>query len=143
MSQHIDQFCEELRVKLRHMDGGLSDLKAKIIDRTEDAERLVRSHLDEIDKRIENNRSELAAARSKVTDWLGEKKAATQDKIAEWKTKRETDKLHNLADRAERYAAAAFEIAAAAVDAAERAAMEAWLAREDATSAQVTQATRP
>jgi hypothetical protein len=57
-------------------------------------------------------------------------------------SKRETGKLQNRADRAEQYAAAAETVAAAAVDEAERALVEAWLARQDADSAQVKQAVR-
>jgi hypothetical protein len=143
MGQHIDQFCEELRVKLARIDDGLDDLKTKINGKAEGAEQVVRNHLDEVEKRIDGGRAKIETAQSEVKNWVDERKTVTRDKVAEWKTKRETNKLHNRADRAERYAAAASEIAGAAVDEAERAALEAWLARQDAISAQVKQATRP
>ncbi len=142
MSQQIDQLCEELLTKLRLLDDGLNDLKARINDKTQCGEQLVRNHLDVLQKRIENSQAKLAAARSEVTDWLDESHAGVRDKIAGWKVRRETDKLHHHADRAEHYAGAAFEIAGAAIDAAERAALEAWLARKDAISAQIMLATR-
>jgi predicted nucleic acid-binding Zn-ribbon protein len=142
MSQPIDQFREELRAKLAHIDAGLDHLSAAINDKAQCAEEIVRTHLEDIEHRIKSGRARLAAAQTELMDWLNELKAVTQDKIAEWKLKRETDKLHHHADRAERYAAATLEIAAASVDAAEQAAVEAWLARQDATSAQVKQAVR-
>ncbi len=67
--------------------------------------------------------------------WFEEKKAATDEKVAEWKTKRETAKLQNRADGAEHYARAALEVAMSAVDNAEQATLEAWLARKDADAA--------
>jgi hypothetical protein len=65
-----------------------------------------------------------------------ERKAATNEKIAQWKAKLEKAKLQSRADNAERYAAAAAIVAMAALDAAEQASLEAWLARKDADSAQ-------
>jgi hypothetical protein len=44
--------------------------------------------------------------------------------------------LQGRADKAERYAAAASAVAVAALDEAEEASLEAWLARQDANSAQ-------
>jgi hypothetical protein len=48
--------------------------------------------------------------------------------------------LQSRADKAERYAAAAAALAAAAVDEAEQAVLESWLARRDAQAAQSTKA---
>jgi hypothetical protein len=47
-----------------------------------------------------------------------------------------TSQAPEPADNAERYAAAAAIVAMAALDAAEQASLEAWLARKDADSAQ-------
>jgi predicted nucleic acid-binding Zn-ribbon protein len=96
----------------------------------------VRNHLDKVQRRIEQGRAKVAAAQSEVNDWVDQRKVATSDKIAEWKAKRETTKLQNRADKAERYAAAAIDVAVAALDEAEQAALEAWLARQDANVAE-------
>jgi len=48
--------------------------------------------------------------------------------------------LQNRADNAERYAAAAVDVAVAALDEAEEAALEAWLARQDAVWVQQNKA---
>jgi hypothetical protein len=58
----------------------------------------------------------------------------TAEKIADWKTKRETTQLQNRADQAERYAQATIDAALTALDEAEQATLEAWLAREEANS---------
>jgi hypothetical protein len=111
-------------------------LKAKINGQAVHVEQDVQSHLDRVHKRVEQGRAEIVAARADIKDWADEKKAATSDKIAEWKAKRELSKLQGRADKAERYAAAASAVAVAALDEAEEASLEAWLARQDANSAQ-------
>lgn len=136
MGQRIDQFCEDLRLKLTNIDSGLDGLKAKIDTRAQTAEQEARSHLEKVQKRIEQDRTKVSAAQTEVKNWVEERKTATRDKIAEWKAKRETSKLQNRADKAERYAAATIVVAVAGADDAEQAALEAWLARQDANYAQ-------
>lgn len=136
MGQRIDQFCEDLRLKLTTIDSGLGGVKAKIDGKAQNAEQEARSHLEKVQKRIEQDRSKVTAAQTEVKNWVEGRKTATRDAVAEWKAKRETGKLQNRADKAERYAAAAIDIALATVDEAEQAALEAWLARQDANSAQ-------
>jgi hypothetical protein len=97
----------------------------------------VRGHLDKVHRRIEQDRAKVSAAEGEMKDWAENRKVATVDKVAEWKAKRETSKLQNRADKAAQYAAAAADVALSAVDEAEQAALEAWLARQDANAAQL------
>jgi hypothetical protein len=136
MSERIDQFCDNLRVKLTSMDNKLRALKAAIDAKSKTAEQEVRAHLDALTKRIERDRAKANSAQNEAKKWVEERKAATKEKLAEWKTKREKANLQNRADGAERYASAAALVALAAVDEAEQAALEAWLARKDADSTQ-------
>jgi predicted nucleic acid-binding Zn-ribbon protein len=136
MGARIDQFSEDLRQKLTIADSGLDGLKAKINGKAAHVEQDVQSHLDRVHKRVEQGQAKIAAAQAEIKDWADEKKAATSDKIAEWKAKRNLSKLQGRADKAERYAAAASVVAVAALDEAEEAALEAWLARRDVNSAQ-------
>ena len=136
MGARIDQFCEDLRQKLTIADSGLDGLKVKINGNAVDVEQDVQSHLNRVHKRVEQGRAKIAAAQANIKEWADEKKAATSDKIAEWKAKREVSKLQGRADKAERYAAAASVVAVAALDEAEEASLEAWLARQDAESTQ-------
>ena len=131
MGQRIDQFCEDLRVKLTKIDDALNGLKANIDKKAQRADEEVRDHLADVQKHIDRDRGKVVAAQTDVKNWAAERKIATEDKIAEWRTKRETSRLQKRAEGAERYAAAALDIALAAVDDAEQAALEAWLARQD------------
>jgi hypothetical protein len=72
------------------------------------------------------------ATEAKVRAWVEEKKTMTHDKIAQWKEQGDAKRLVARADLSENYAVTAMEIAAAAVDEAERAAVEAVVARMDA-----------
>ena len=136
MNERIDQFCENLRVKLTSIDDNMRALKAKIDSKERTVEQDVKFHLDSVKKRIAQDRTKLVAAQADIRKWADEREAVTDEKIAEWKVKLEKAKLRGRAEVAERYAAGAAVVASAAVDEAEQAALEAWLAHKDAESAQ-------
>jgi hypothetical protein len=140
MSERIDQFCENLRIKLTSIDNNMQELKAKIDSKAQTAEREARTQLETVKKRIEQDRTKLETAQADIQKWVDDFKAASNEKIVEWKDKREKAKLQSRAENAERYGVAAAVIALAAVDEAERAALEAWLARKDADTADETKA---
>ncbi len=135
MGQHINQFCEDLREKLTAIDDGLTQLKINIADRNADAARKVQDRLDAIEAQVEARRQKIAAANQSAKAWIEEKKRATAAEIAAWKSAHEQHKLERRAEQAQAYAQLASEIAAAAIDQAEQAALEAWLARFDADGA--------
>jgi len=135
MARSLDQLSQDLRLKLANLQSNLDGLKAKIDGKAASAEQDVRKHLDSVRKRIDQAAPGVAASQSEMKTWIDEKKAATNEKVAEWKTKRETAKLQNRADDAELYARAALDVALATVDEAEQASLEAWLARQDANAA--------
>jgi len=132
MGQRIDQFCEDLRLKLTGIDSGLMSLKAKIDAKNQQADDAVRVRLEGVRSRIDQDHAKVLTARGQMTAWVETRKAATKEAIAEWKAQRESSKLQHRADKAEEYAAAALVVALSAVDEAEQAALEAWLARQDA-----------
>jgi hypothetical protein len=140
MSERIDQFCENLRLKLTDIESNMQMLKSNIDSSAATAERAVRKHLEVVKRRVEQERGKLEAAREALKKWAAESKAVSDEMIAEWKGKVEKAKLQARAHNAERYAAAAAVLAVAAVDEAERAALEAWLARNDAEHAEGTKA---
>ena len=140
MSERIDQFCENLRIKLTRIDKKMQQLKAKIDSKAQTAEQEVRIQLDAVKKRLAQDRTKVETAQADVKKWVDEFKLASNEKIAEWKDKREKAKLQSRAENAERYAVAAAVVALAAVDEAEQAALEAWLARKDADTADETKA---
>ena len=132
MSERIDQFCENLRIKLTSIDKMMQQLKAKIDSKAQTAEQEVRIQLDAVKNRLKQDRTKLETAQADVKKWVDEFKLASNEKIAEWKAKREGAKLQIRAEIAERYAVAAAVVASTAVDEAEQAALEAWLAGKDA-----------
>jgi hypothetical protein len=140
MSERIDEFCQNLRTKLTNIDNNMQALKAKIDSKAQTAEQDVRTRLDAVRKRIDQERPKLAAAQADITKWLEERKKTTNQKIAEWKAKSEKASLKSWANFAENYAGAATALALAAVDEAEQASLEAWLARKEADSAVGTKA---
>ena len=140
MGERIDQFCENLRVKLSGIDNNMQALKAKIDSKAQTAEQEVRTRLDTVKKRIDQERPMVTAARADIKKWVDERKATTDQKVAEWKAKQEKARLNSWAEFAEGCASAAGAVALAAVDEAEQASLEAWLARKDAETAQGTKA---
>jgi hypothetical protein len=132
MGERIDQFCDQLRQKLTMADSGLEGLKTKIDSKAAHVEEDVQSHLDRVKKRIDEGRAKAEAAQAELKHWAEQKKTETKGKIAELKAKHDSAKLKTRADFAQRYAAASVDVAVAAVDEAERASLEAWLARRDA-----------
>jgi hypothetical protein len=140
MSERIDEFCKNLHAKLTSIENNMQALKAKIDSKTQAAEQEVRTRLDGVKKRVDQERPKVAAAQADIKKWIEERKTTTNQKIAEWKAKSEKARLKSWADFAETYAGAAIAVALAAVDEAEQASLEAWLARKDAESAPGTKA---
>lgn len=134
MSEFINQFCEDLRVKLTSVEDSVKDLKRKIGSDAQDAEKDAIASLNSLRTKMEQSRAKATAAQVEIKKWVDEQKDTAREKIAEWKTNHEKSKLQHRADSAERYAKAAVAVALAAVDEAAHAALEAWLAHADAES---------
>jgi membrane carboxypeptidase/penicillin-binding protein len=136
MSQRIAKFCEDLRLKLTNMESGLGTLKTRMEGKQQQAEQEVRNHLESVKKRIAQDEVKASAARTEIEAWLENERSISASKIAEWKANHELSHLQNRADFAERYAKATIHVALSALDEAERASLEAWLARAEANPAQ-------
>jgi hypothetical protein len=91
--------------------------------------------MDSVQQRIFDRRRAVEAANARVTAWIESKKPAFNVNVAEWRDHRNLLGLNSRANDAETYALAVFELAIAAADEAAQAALEALLARRDATSA--------
>jgi hypothetical protein len=140
MSERIDQFCENLRVKLTSIENNMQALKSKIDAKARTAEQDVRNELEGIKERMEQDRTKVAAAQADIEKWVEQCRTATNEKIAEWKTKSETARLQSRANLSEKYALGAAVVALEAVSQAQQASLEAWLARKDAETAKTSQA---
>src|SRR3974390_3703615 len=140
MSERIDQFCENLRVKLTSIDNNMQALKSKIEAKAQTAEQDVRNEREGVKKRMEQDRTKVAAAKADIKKWAEECRTATNEKIAEWKAKSEKARLQSRANLAEKYALGAAVVALEAITQAQQASLEAWLARKDAETGKSTQA---
>ena len=138
MNETIDNFCKELRTKLDGVDKRIKDLKAVAKQATEKAKVEAKAQLTALENRAKDQRAKIQSAEAKTKAWLEEKKMATSEKITAWRAQRDVEKLAAHADSAEDYAVACIQLAAAAVDEAERAAVEAVVARMDADAAQAS-----
>jgi hypothetical protein len=118
----------------------MQQLKTTIDSKAQTAEQEVRARLGAVKTRIAQDRTKLETAQADVKKWVDDFKLASNEKVAEWKAMREKAKLRHRSENAERYAVAATVVALAAVDVAEEAALEAWLAHKDAETADKTKA---
>jgi hypothetical protein len=143
MANHVDQFCADICVTLSIIDATVVRVETLIEDKAKSTEQDVRERMAVVEKRIEQGRAKVAAARAALERWTVDESPEASMKVAEWKTKRDTSKLHAHADRHEARAAAVIDVAVAAMDDAERAVLGALLARKEAISIQVRQAERP
>jgi small-conductance mechanosensitive channel len=136
MTEAIDTFCDELRTKLDDADMRLKNLKASVTNASQKAKDDAKAHLDQLESKAKEQQAQIEGSEAKVKEWVQEKKAMTDQKIAEWKSQRQANKLTDRAARAENYADATIEIAVAAIDDAETAVVEAIVARMDADEVQ-------
>jgi hypothetical protein len=137
MGPNIDAFCGDICLKLVDIDEELRYLKITIREKARHAEREVRSQLEKVMKRIASNQPRVAAARAQVEHWITDKatdKAKDALRFRNEEIPEDRNRKLKWAAEADRYAAACIDLAIAAVDEAERAALEAWLVREDANS---------
>jgi hypothetical protein len=72
MSERIDQFCENLRIKLTSIDNNIQALKAKIDSKAQTTEQEVRTRLDAVRNRVDQERPKVAAAQAEK--WRDERK---------------------------------------------------------------------
>jgi deoxyribodipyrimidine photolyase len=86
MNQRIDQFCENLRIKLTSIDKRMQQLKARIDNNAQTAEQEVRIHLDAVKKRLKQDRTKVETAQADVKKWIDEFKLASNEKVPSGKS---------------------------------------------------------
>jgi len=132
MSEQLDNLRSQLRAKVDDADKRLKELQAKIKGAGDKATSDAKAQLASLDSKMKTQQAKVQAAQASMKAWIGEQKSITNEKIAEWKAQRQTKELARHADNTERFAAAATEVASAAIDEAEKAIAEAIIARLDA-----------
>jgi tellurite resistance protein len=127
MSERLDKFCHSLQTNLNDLEARMTSLKTKLQSAPRQAEEAVHKQLDQLQQKVNSQKQAVAKAKTSVLNWIEQKKAEAKGTIDEW-----TKKLVHRADRAEEYAAAAIVVAAATLDEAEQAVLEAVSARREA-----------
>ena len=142
MAAQIDQFYNDLRVNMTTIEEKLRSLKGKALEKADEAEPVIRQQIDFVQKKIDERKAAVEAAKAKVKEWGEAQKAATQKKIAEWKAKADAKSLQARADMADDYAIAMAVLASSAVDEAAKAALDALHAHYDVAASKVKQSVR-
>ena len=136
MTDRIEAFKDQMQATLAKLDQRLSELKKDVEQKSDQAREKVQAQLEHLREHQARTTARLEADRSELVVWAREKQAATKEAIEDWKARQELARLQERAEKAERHAAAALAVALAAIDVAEEAALESWLARLDAGTLQ-------
>jgi hypothetical protein len=131
MNDTIVRFSLLLRGRMQavHERVEALDLRSKLNpDRAEDE---VREHAQALAALSCRHKAAQDAAHAEVTRWAED----AHSDVAQWKTRRDANGLAAHADRADRAAQAAFELAIASLQRAELVMLQAWLACSDAEAA--------
>jgi hypothetical protein len=132
MSERMGRLCDEVWIKLHGIDRRLEVLKANGAATFNQSQIVLESQLDRVELRIYDNRVTVEAANVMVKKWLAETKAGSVEGEDLWTERHKAHRLEAPADDAEAYAIAVFELAAAAVNEATLAVLQAILSRNDA-----------
>jgi hypothetical protein len=119
MSEKIDQFCENLRVQMTNVECYLKKVGDSIKAAPAEAQSEIRARIEAAKSQHEQNMRKLSEAKTQLEARVEDKKTELSDQIEQWKRDRELGKLDKRAEKAEGYAIAAIEFAAAATAEAE------------------------
>lgn len=136
MTDTFTAFNLQMQAQMKAMQNGIEALNAKGMANTEMAEKEIRSQIKALEDSGHKAKVSLEAARADVMKWVDDPVAT----VTSWKAKFDVSMLAARADRADKYAKASSQVAAAAVEAAQKAALDAKLARTEAETAKVAKA---
>lgn len=131
MNDMIARFSLLLRGKLQAVQERVEALGLRSKLNPDRAEDEVRDHMQALVTLVSRDKAALDAADAETTRWADD----VHGDVAQRKTRRDANALAAHADRADRVAQAAFELAIASLQRAELAMLQAWLARADAEAA--------
>jgi hypothetical protein len=133
MTDAITAFNVQMQAQLKAVQNSIEALNAKGMANAEVAEKEIRSQIKALEDSGHKAKASLDAARADIMKWVDD--PATT--VTGWKAKFDVAMLVARADRADKYAKASSQVAAAAIEAAQKAALDAKLARSEAESAKV------
>jgi hypothetical protein len=135
MNVNLDELGKKLHVKLDRGIDQLKTTKAHLEALQKETEATIQTKLSAAKQAVEVKKQEVAAAKTKVEEFVEEKKSETKEVVAEWKANHDNKKLEKRADRAGKHADACVALALYYSEEAEVAILEAIAARQDADEA--------
>ena len=129
MSEKVDNFCNDLRDHLNAVEERLDHAKANVQSAADEGREAVEAKKKKIEADFATKKDKVEDAKAKAKDWVDRKKAELEMDLDEWIAKREIRKLEKRAEHAEDYAVAAVNVAAAAVEEADYAILDAIASR--------------
>ena len=132
---NLDELGKKLHVNLDRGIDQLKTTKAHLEALQKETEATIQTKLSAAKQAVEAKKQEAAAAKTKVEEFVEDKKAETKEVVAEWKANHDNKKLEKRADRTEKYADDCVALALYYSEEAEVAILEAIAARQDADEA--------
>lgn len=130
MNQKVEQFHNQLNEGLEALRQRVDEVKAIIEGSANETRDSVGQKQQAITARFQADRQKLVDARALAEQWLDDRAAEAGEKIAAWEYQLEVENvLEKRAEKAESKAASAILLAAAAIEDAEDAILEAYGAR--------------
>jgi hypothetical protein len=136
MTDAITAFNVQMQAQMKAWQNSIEALNAKGMANAELAEKEIRSQIKALEDSGHKAKASLDAARADVMKWVDDPVTT----VTGWKAKFDVAMLVARADRADQYAKAAAQVASATVEAAQKAALDAKLARTEAEAAKVSKA---
>ena len=134
-SSSAKSFPERMQAHLMDVKASLDGTVADIQSAGSRAGTALQSKRDEAQAAVEARRKEIEDANAKMKANVDAKKASADSAVAEWKAKRNVERLEHRADIAEDYATATVDVAWGAFQEATAAILDAIVARADAEEA--------
>jgi thermostable 8-oxoguanine DNA glycosylase len=136
MSARVDQFCDNLKVKLNAIETRVRSLQAGVKELPAKAEKVIQDKINDVQNQLDSQKACFEQARASLMAWSQQKKSETKAMIDEWKRNQKSRELNARAERAEANAEAAIGFAMLSIDEAESAILDAIAARRDADAVQ-------
>lgn len=131
MGTAIDNFTNQIHDKLQGLEDRAKSLRKNILSMPRETQSEIQSKLDKAKMNLDAKKQEFDEYLAKLKAQFEEKESEVKSQVEEWKISREVKQLERRADQAEGYASTAIFLAMATMEEAEKATLEAIIARRD------------
>lgn len=136
MINAVTKFNVEMQTQMTAFNDRVKALNANVKLNVDNADKEIRKQIAVLETNAQKAKTSLESARAEMEKWADDSRST----VTGWIDKFDVAMLSARADRAEHYATAASEVAVAGVAAAEKAMLDASLARKEAVAAKSAKA---